>query len=938
MKKLILVFSLMLAMIVSSYAQSSPNVDLSNMKAVMPNDPNVKSGTLKNGMKYFIRKNSKPENRAHFRLLVDAGSIDEDDDQLGLAHFCEHMAFNGSKHFPKNELLDFMQKAGVTFGGDLNASTSYEQTMYELPIPLGDEKLLKSSFQVLQDWAQNLNYEDKDIDDERGIIVSEWRQRNNFQFRLQDNSMRTILKGSKFEKRNIIGDTNILLNFPYETIRRFYRDWYRPNLMAIVAVGDFDVDKIELLIKEYFEVLKNPTPSRQKDVVVAPYHKETYAYTQKDKELPIELGEFYFNLPEFPTNTLEGYRETLKRGLFDIMLNERLGEIAQLPEPPYIQCGAGESKLLAGIRSFVASFSAQPGNFEKAFNTTMEELVRVKQHGFTATELERAKTAIKSQYEKMYAGRQTVQNERYVNEYTNVFFQNDAAPGIAYESEFVNKVLPNITVEEINALGNLYIRPDNAVVLGFYPESSEKTFSKDELIAMFNAGLNKNTTAYIDKSLDKPLFTKDVKPGKITDKKIDKKLDITEYTLANGAKVLVKKTNFKDDEVNFSAVSHGGLSMAEDKDYLNASFATTIVGNSGVGAFDNTELEKALVGKNVRLAPYIEEYSEGFHGSSSKKDLETMLQLTNLYFTEPRKDKKAFLSVRNKIKSQLQNKANNSESVFEDSVTVALYGNHLRKRPVSAEDLNGLDLNTAYEFYKSRFNAANDFEFVLVGDLDVKETESLIEKYIGSLPANGKTEKAIDRGIRVTNKGVAKTYVNGDQDRAQVRIVIPAGFSWSAEARQRVKSMTDLLEIKLLENVREKLGGVYSPSVYPMFEKFPTQQASIVIEYVCKPNQANDVVKATFDVFDIMKKDEDKVGTEKVRKAQENQREVMLKSNNFWSGNIPFYIENGDDMTEILNYDKYVKSLKPSDIKTEAKKILNRDKAIVVINQPTIAK
>ncbi len=931
MKKTLITLSLLIALSFSAFADG--NLAGNDLNSLLPKDPNVKTGVLDNGMTFFIRKNNKPEKRAHFRIVIKAGALDEDDDQNGLAHFCEHMAFNGTKNFPKNNLIEYLQKSGIRFGADLNASTGYEQTMYELPIPSDDPEFMKKAFQILQDWASNVSYNAEDIDSERGVIMSEWRQRNDYRFRLRDNMFKTIYKGSKITKRNIIGDTAILQNFKHDVIRRFYKDWYRPDNMAIIAVGDFNSSDIETLIKSTFGTLTNPRNPRKRDQINVPFHKGIIAGVSTDKELPVEIANAYMKLPEFTQNTFGGFRESAKRNLFDIMLNERIQELSKKENPPFLSAGGGENDMLGNIRAYNISVATAPGGIKKGLDAVLLEIARIRSHGFLQSELDRAIRQIRGSYDKYLADKNTVENARYVSEYTNVFIAGDSYPGIDTEFRLMNTILDGMKLSEVNELSKLYFTFENTALTAAFPENSPGKLSESELIETFTSLVNRDAEPYVDASSNRPLIEKLPKPGKITSKVRNEKLDLYTYKLQNGATVVLKPTNFKDNEIIFSATSKGGYSTIGDEDYLKCQFAAEIVGNSGIGTFSQTELEKALVGKSLQVYPSIDDYEESIKAITTKNDLETMLQIVYLYFTDPCLDKTAANSYLSKAQSYLSGKGNNPESVFEDSATVNLFLKNLRKKPYTNDELAKVVPEKAFEFFKQRFSSADDFRFVFVGDFDLNSMEKFVEQYIGALPQSSVSEVATDRNIRYSH-GSTKIYKKGKEDRSHVRIVIPTDFVWSTSSRHQIRSTVEALDIKVNEVIREKMSGVYSPSVYQQFSNFPKSSVELVVEFVCKPDMTNDIINATFKIMEDMKNQDDLVTLEKVRKAQEKSREVTLKNNNYWIASLSSYLESGESIDNILLVEQEIKNLNLQTIKSVARKHFVKEKAVVTINEP----
>ncbi|MEI6091445.1 MAG: insulinase family protein [bacterium] len=940
MKKISLLIAIMVIVFAfRATAEDLPKLNIKSLDDKVQVDKNIRVGKLDNGLSYYIRKNSKPENFAKFRLVVKTGAIQEDDDQTGLAHFIEHMAFNGTKNFPKNELVDFLQKAGMRFGPEINASTSMEQTLYELPVFLKDQAFLESAFQILQDWAGNMTLANDMIDGERGVIMSEWRQRFSSQRRLYDAHSPIIFKDSKYAKRNIIGDTAILQNFKYDVIKRYYKDWYRPDLMAIVAVGDFDVDKIESMIKKSFSVLKNPANERPNVLPEMPYQKDLLISIAKDKEMPMEQAAVYFKLPKFETETYNGYKESIKRSLYDIMFSNRLTEFQTKPNPPFVYAGGGEGSFYGEKRSYNLQCAAKEGGLKNALDVMLTEAVRVKHFGFTKTEFDRAKVDLLSNLEKAYNERHTRLSDSYVEEYTNNFTDGDPIPGIETELAFVKQLFTEMTLQEVSDLAKLYIKPENCVITASLPDKAGYTApTESDLKTIFVSSLSKKLEPYVDNTTDKPLFSKSLKKGSIVSETKNDKLGITELKLSNGAKVILKKTDFKDGEILFDAFSPGGLSLASDQDYISATVASNIVTEAGVDEFDQNTLTKLLTGKQIQLWPSIDDLYEGFRGKTVKGDLETFMQLLHLNFLYPRKDKESFNSVMDRLKPILANRSAVGKDVMADTINAILGQYNMRSMPLTVDKLSQVDIDKAYKFYNERFSDASGFTFVVVGDFDLNEMKGLLEKYIGSLPSKGGKENWKDLGIRYPNKAINKTITMGTGDRSVVRLMIPGKFDWTMQNRYNLNALLEMVDIKITEIVREEKSGIYSPDVYVSIDKYPSSEYCVIIEFVTKPNRVDELTNVIVKIMEDMKKTIDPDDVEKVRKSQQQQRPINLKNNNYWMNMMSSLQKNNEDMEYILNYDKLTDKLNAEDMLNTAKKYLNTKNLIKVVLNPATSK
>ncbi|HPI20574.1 MAG TPA: insulinase family protein [Candidatus Kapabacteria bacterium] len=902
---------------------------------IIPTDKTIRIGYLDNGLKYYIKKNVKPEKRAHLRLVVKTGAIQEDDDQNGLAHFCEHMAFNGTKNYPKNELLDFLQKSGMEFGADINASTGLEVTQYELPIPCEDEKFLEKCFEILEDWAHNVTYDNAQIDGERGVLVSEWRQRNSPNFRVRTKLAEYIYKDSKYAKRNIIGDTGILKHFDYDVIKRFYRDWYRPDLMAVIAVGDFDVDKVESLIKKYFNRIPKAKNPREHKIFDIPNNKELIVGSETDKELSTEQASILIKLNEYNKLTYGGYYETLKRNLYDAMFASRINEILQKPNPPFVNAFAGEGSYQSDRRVYSMNIIAKQGQIKSGLDAMLTEAIRVLKYGFTQSELDRAKSDMFATYQKYFNERNTTVHSSYVSEFTNAFTSDVSIPGIENEFEYVKSCVPNISLNEVNDLAKLYLKKENWVITYSAPEANAAGLpSNKEIKELWAASFDKNVEPYKDVASEKSLFSKKVKDGSIVDEKFDKELNTHFLTLSNGAKVILKPTNFKEKDIVFEAFSQGGLSLCDDKDYVSGILSTTFIGNAGLGEFDLPTLQKKLSGKIIRVFPYIDDLYEGLKGNCSTADFETLMQMVNLYFSEPRNDKDAYETLLSRIKSAVANRGNSSDEVFKDSVAVISNNRHFRRRPITSDVLNEVNLDNAFNIYKNRFANSGDFTFVFVGDFNLEEAKMFVKKYIASLPSEKNNEKWEDRKIGTPHKSITNTFKKGNEERAHVRLIIPGELQWSEENQCKMNSISNIIQIKMIETVREEKAGIYSPGVWVELNKYPLPDFSINIDFVCEPKRVDELIDATLKIVKDLQNKVDETDLEKVVSADIKNYEVYMKNNNFWVSNLVNYMKNDDNLKDIVKYEDYLKQLNTKSVQDCAKNMINLNRIIRVVNLP----
>ncbi|MDX1470969.1 MAG: pitrilysin family protein, partial [Flavobacteriaceae bacterium] len=649
---------------------------------VIPFNPEVKKGVLDNGLTYYIRNNSRPEDKVELRLVVNAGSILEDEDQRGLAHFMEHMNFNGTKNFQKNELVDYLQGIGIKFGAHLNAYTGFDETVYILPIPSDDPEKLEKGFQILEDWAHNALLNEEEIDKERGVILEEYRLGQGANERMLQRYLPKVMYGSKYAERLPIGTKENIENFDYESLRRFYKDWYRPDLMAVIAVGDVDANVLEQKIKDHFGSIPKPNNPKPREATKVPNHEETFIAIESDPEASFSQVQVMFKDPEEPTPdiTLEDYRESVLESLFAQMINNRLDEIRNSPNPPFVFGSSYYGGTWARNKNAYQSFAmtSETGQLN-ALTTLLQENERVRQHGFFAGEFERAKSDIISRLEKAYNDRDKMESGRLVNEYVRNYLENEPMPGIEWEYTYYKNSLPQINLDEVNALINKYLREDNRVIVLTGPSKEGlEPVTEEQVKAVLASVNNMSIEPYEDKEVAASLITEMPEPGDIVKETTNPKLETTTFTLSNGAKVTYKKTDFKNDEVLFNAYSYGGSSLYSLEDYKKIGYANGGLTEAGVNGFDQVALSKMMSGKIVNVRPYITTYSEGFSGSAAPKDLEELFQLTHLYFTALNKDDEAYSSFVDKQSAFLANMMANPQSYFSNEMGKFMYGDNPR--------------------------------------------------------------------------------------------------------------------------------------------------------------------------------------------------------------------------------------------------------------------
>lgn len=905
--------------------------------APLPTDPALTVGRLDNGLTYYIRENGRPEGRAELRLVVNAGSVLEDPDQLGLAHFLEHMAFNGTEHFKKQGLIDFLEGIGMRFGPDLNAYTGFDETVYMLQVPADDAEIMEKAFLILEDWAGGMSLAPEEVDAERGVVIEEWRLGRGAGARIRDKHYPALFKGARYAERLPIGKIEVLEGFEHDSLKRFYRDWYRPGLMAVVAVGDFNKDIVESLIEKHFSGFDAPAGKARKRIgAPVPDHAETIVSVATDPEAASSGVSVYFKRGVSPSLTHGDYRRSLAESLYTGMLNSRLHELTKKADAPFTSAHCTSGRLVRTKEAFTLSASVQSGGIRRGLGALMAEAERARRHGFTPSELLRRKRVLLSGIERAWNEREKTESSSLAGEYVRMYLNGEPTPGIEYEYQLIKRYLNGITLDEINPLSEEWMLDVNRVVLASAPEKEDITVpDADELRAVLGEVKKEEIAPYVEDVPDRPLLSKVPKAGSVLKENITAALGLTEWRLSNGIRVFLKPTEFKNDEVIFTSYSPGGSSLVEDDGHVAALTATAVVGESGVGGFDSITLGKKLAGKSVRVSPYISELHEGVTGSAAPKDIETMFQLIYLYFTEPGKDAQAYEAYRNRRRAHLENRALTPETVYSDTITKTLSQDHPRRRPWTVELLGEMDLERSYDIYRDRFKDAGDFTFFFAGNFELTEIRPLIETYLGSLPSTGRKEDWRDVGVRPPKGVIEKTVRKGLEPKSRVRIVFTGPFEWTLANRYDIHSMANVLRIRLREVLREETGGVYAVGVWAPVSKYPLERYSVNISFGCDPERVEELTEAVFTLIEELKT----TGAtgENVRKVKEMQRrgrETALKRNGFWLSRLSGYVKHGDDPMDILKYPELVDGFSSDAVKEAAKRYFDMDNYVRVVLYP----
>lgn len=898
-----------------------------NPSTPLPVDPKVKIGTLPNGIRYYIRQNAKPEKRAELRLVVNAGSVLETDRQLGMAHVVEHTAFNGTTHFAKNDLIKYLESIGVRFGADLNAFTSFDETVYILPVPTDTARIIEQAFTILEDWARGQTFDSSEVMNERGVVREEWRGRRGAGDRMMQQWLPIAFKGSRYSQRLPIGTEQSIMSVTPAKLRAFYNAWYRPDLMAVIAVGDFNPAEIEAQIRKRFSGIKARGTSAQRTMYDVPSNKAPLVAIASDKEATSSSVNLVFKRPAHAMKTVGDYRDELAQRLYLQMLNSRFSEIVQKPDAPFLAAGASEGSFFARTtEAFTLAANVKDGGIERGLEALLTESRRVDQFGFLQTELDRAKANLLRSYERAYAEREKTPSESHVEEYVGNYLEQEAIPGIEYEYMLAKNLLPTITLADLNKLASSWITDENRVIIAQVPVKQGVAIPTESgLLAVFDRAAKAPIVAWTENVSGEALLDKPPAPGRIVSGRSLPSISGVEWKLSNGARVIVKPTDFKDDEVLFGAYSRGGTSLVADPDIMSAELATQIVAVSGIGNFNRIDLQKKLSGKAVRVQPTIGETSEGFSGSSSPKDLETLFQLVYLDFTAPHLDTVAFNAFKAQVAPFLANRGASPEAVFQDTVQVTMAQHSVRERPLSPAVFAEVNPNKSLAIYKDRFADASDFTFVFVGNIDTTAIKPYVERYLASLPNAARKETWRDTGVLPPRGVVERTVRKGTEPKANTIMVFTGPCVYKPENRFALRALNTLVQMRLNETLREKLGGTYSPNVGGGCGNTPRQEYQIQISFGSSPENVEPLTKATFALIDSLQKNPpSQADVDKVKEQILRAREVETKQNSYWLGNIMARDEAGEDLGGLgAPYDEMVKKLTAADLQAAAKLYFN---------------
>lgn len=908
-----------------------------DLKAPIPFDKDVRTGKLSNGLTYYIRKNVKPENKVDLRLVINAGSILESDDQQGLAHFMEHMCFNGTKRFPKNQLVDYLQSIGVKFGQHLNAYTSFDETVYFLPIPSDSPEKLEKGFQILEDWAFNANLTPEEIDKERGVVLEEYRLGLGADKRMEDRYIPKIMYNSHYANRLPIGKKEILENFTYDKVISFYKDWYRPNLMSVIVVGDINVDEMEQKIKDHFASYSNPVNEKPRKTFDVPGHKQTLIAIEKDKEATDNLVQLMYKDAGAPkvTTTVADYKYNLTEGLFTTMLNNRLDELTNSNNPPFSYGYSYHGGTFARTKEAYQSFAMTQENKQlDALKVLVYENERAKKFGFTQGEFERAKLDMITRMESMLKEKDKRNSEQYVWQYQSHFLEKAPVPGIEWSVDMTKKLLPQISLNDVNTFLKEYIKEENRVVVLTSPDKENiKPITEKEVLESLKIN-EKEIKPYEDTAVAAGLLRNNPKAGTVVKTEVNEVLGSKTLVLSNGAKVTFKKTDFKNDEVLMEAVSLGGSNLYTDEDFKKTQFANGGLAEAGFSGLKTNDISKFMMGKIANVTPYISTFTEGLRGNATPGDLEYMFQMIHAYFTDLNQDSEAFEAYKSKQSAFYENLGAQPNFYFQQELYGMLNKNNPRFNGIfpDAKKWAQTDYALAYKKYKERFANAGDFEFFFVGNIDEKALTDFAVTYIASLPATGEKESAKDVGYR-NIKGEIKKIVNKGKDpKSNVQIMFYGETDYTSKEALHLRALGEVLTIKLIEQLRESESGVYGVNARGFMSKLPYGNYSFNITFPCGPENAEKLTASALNELQkIIDNGPEEKDLAKFKEAELLEFKKQMKENRYWMSNFTRCYINGFNPNEFLESEKVLNEITLKDVQEVAKKYLTKEKVIAIL-------
>lgn len=901
-----------------------------------PVDPNIITGKLPNGLTYYIRNNHVPKNTAELLLVNKVGSVLETDAQRGMANFIGNMALGGSRDFPKSAMADYLQKHHIKFRADSNVYTSYDETVYRISVPTDTVQVFEKGFNILANWAGHLTFNDPAAISSVQVSLAEAAHLGgrNAKERLQQQTLPVLLNNSRYALRPPIGKEEAIKSFTAASVKSFYTDWYRPDLQAIIAVGDFDPKQVEALIKANFSALKNPAPEKPRtQYTVAPTPGTVVKYAT-DKEFPYTLAQIIVKHPQAGVKTPADFLQHVRTGLFNQMLYSRIAEVSQQANSPFLLGQASYGDFLGKQDAFTTLVIAKPGEFETGVKAIAAETERIRKFGFTSTELERAKQLALKEVENVYNLKEYTPSINFPGQYERNFLSGFAIFNIDYEYNYYINNIGKISLEDMNAVAQRFITDQNRVILIEGPESEKDKLPNEQTVLQWLSDAGKGLTQYIDNA-SIPLMTAAPVPGKVVNSKTDSTILVTNLTLSNGVKVILKPTQFSNNQILINGYGFGGTSLASDQDFVSANLASDVIGNSGVANFNQDQLSKMLREKNVSIIPYIGDISQGLSGYATGADFETAMQLIYLYFTQPRKDADAWKANLDKNKTFMVYSNIGPMSVFKDTVAAVLNNYNPRGLTLTLDKLNTASLDKAYSFYKDRFADAANFTFTFTGNFTVKDITPFLTIYLGSLPSTHKNETYKNLGIHPPAGQITKTVRKGSGDKAAVQLVYSGAYDYNEANNVQMDALEAVLDIKLLNNRLTEENGASSAGVRVNYVKIPEGRYKITISFNCDPANVDKLIANTVEEINKIRlngADQKEIQAFIIQEARTTQEQ--LRQNAYWGASLSAAAQNQENPDRIISHVQDLEQITIPSTKETANKYLSGTNFIKFIFLP----
>jgi len=937
--------TVMLALLILLPAASSPLLahgvgeDPDPAPGEIAPDPNVLTGRLLNGLTYYIRENEEPEERASFRLAVNAGSIVEEEDEQGLAHFVEHMAFQGTDSFTREEITGYLERIGMRFGPHINAYVSFDETVYRLRVPTDEEDTVTRALEIMSEWADRMAFEKDRVEHERDVIKEEWRLGLGADQRVRDEILPTLLHDSRYAERLPIGDLDVVREAPPEQLIDFYERWYRPEHMAVVAVGDFDKHEMRSRIAKLFGRIPTPEQAPRRPVYSIPEHNETLFAVAEDPELSQSSVTMYDKRRYDPARTVEDYREHLVERLYREIMDRRLRRLGRTPDAPFVRARSASSQPARPLDASVLTATVEEhtaGHIEEALTALKREAVRIQEHGITEPELDRARRTIERGAERQYRQRDDIDSESFATDYVEAFLENALFPSQETRYELTQELLPKIRPDEVAAVAEGLVTEENRVVtVGMVEGEEQAPPDEASLRAALEAVDPEEVEPPDEDELVDELTVELPEPGRIEEEIEHEEVSVHEWHLSNGITVLVRPTDYRTDDVRMSAYAPGGASRAEEEQVVNAELSAALVAESGVGEYSSSELEDLLAGQDVSLSPYVQPTRHGLRGSSGADEVLPLLQLAALYLTEPRRDEEAFERFRRELRTNLQNQEAQPQFQFQKRFTELLWDGSPRRMPLTLDRLEELDMERAYDFYESLFDNPGELTFTIVGDVDKDELAPLIEEYLAAVPGEAAEGDVVDHGDRYA-EGVRTDQVQvGIAPQSIVSVVFHGDHTYEAKENHRVRTLAEVLERRLRELLREEIGGVYALSAHGQPMREPWERYVLEVAFGADPEKASELAELVHEELAAIRDGElDESYVEAAREAQRSDYEEGIEDNQFWLSNLEAFHRTGRDFADIHEHPERIERISTEMVTEAAGDFLDPDQYIQVLLLP----